>query len=113
MDVQNLSPVLPVDDVAAAAKVWSVLLGCEPKFVDADRWALFEIAGRRLALAGSDRDSDIAGVMVKTDDLTAARERAQAQGLAVSPLRQGPHETRFTATAPGGWPVTFYAPRGD
>ncbi len=43
MDVQNLSPVLPVDDVAAAAKVWSVLLGCEPKFVDADRWALFEI----------------------------------------------------------------------
>ncbi len=49
--------------------------------------------------------------MVKTDDLAVARERAQSLGLVVGPLCEGAHETRFTATAPGGWPVTFYAPR--
>ncbi len=111
MDIQNLSPVLPVDNVAAAVTVWSALLGVPPKFVDGDRWAVFEPGGRRLALAGSDRDSDLAGVMVKVDDLDAARENAEKAGLAVGPLREGPHETRFTVTSPGGWPVTFYAPR--
>ncbi len=111
MEVHNLSPVLPVDDLHAAVLTWAALLGVQPKFVDGDRWALFEADGRRLALAGTDRDSDLAGVMVKVDDLIAARGRAEAAGLAVGAVREGPHETRFTLTAPGGWPVTFYAPR--
>ena len=111
MDILNLSPVLPVDDIAAAVADWSSLLGAPPKFVDGQRWAVFELGGRRLALAGSDRDTDTAGVMVKVDDLAAARDRATRLGLPVGPDREGPHETRFTLTAPGGWPVTFYASR--
>ncbi|MHB8530082.1 MAG: VOC family protein [Caulobacteraceae bacterium] len=111
MEIQNISPVLPVDDLAASVEAWAALLGVRPRFVDGERWAQFEAGGCRLALAGADRDAGTAGVMVKVDDLAAARERATKLGLTIGPDRQGPHETRFTLTAPGGWPVTFYAPR--
>jgi hypothetical protein len=113
MQISSLATVLPVDDVAAAAKVWQALLGVAPTFVDGDRWAQFDVAGRRLALAGTDRVSDQPGVMIKVDDLAAARAAALAAGLTVGDDQIGSHETRFTALAPGGWPATFYAPRAN
>ena len=39
----------------AAAKVWAALLGVAPTFVDGDRWAQFDVNGKRIALAGTDR----------------------------------------------------------
>ncbi len=109
MDVQGVTPVLPVDDVEAAARIWERLLGVAPSFVDGDRWAQFDVAGRRIALAGTDRMSDRAGVMIKVGDLAAARMAAVAAGLGVTAPREGPHEIRCTVTAPGGWPVVLYA----
>jgi hypothetical protein len=111
MDIQGVTPVLPVDDVAAAAEVWAVLLGVAPTFVDGDRWAQFDVAGKRIALAGTDRVSEKAGLMIKVGDLAAARSAALAKGLAVSDPQEGPHEVRCVVTAPGGWPVILYAPR--
>ena len=111
MQISSLATVLPVDDVAAAAKVWQALLGVAPTFVDGDRWAQFDVAGRRLALAGTDRVSDAAGVMIKVDDLAAARAIAQASGLTVGDTQEGPHELRFAVLTPGGWPAIFYAPK--
>lgn len=111
MDVLGVTPVLPVDDVAKAAEVWAALLGTPPTFVDGDRWAQFDVGGKRIALAGRDRESDEAGVMIKVADLAAARAAALAQGLAVTEPREGPHEVRCVVTAPGGWPVVLYAPR--
>ena len=58
MEVQSIATVLPVDDVAAAARAFAALLGAAPTFVDGDRWAQFDVAGRRVALAGTDRVSD-------------------------------------------------------
>ena len=112
VEIQGVTPVLPVPDVAEAAKVWTALLGVAPTFVDGDRWAQFDVNGRRIALAGTDRASDQAGIMIKVNDLEAARSAALAAGLAVTEPVAGPHEARCTATAPGGWPVTFYAPKG-
>ena len=111
MDIQGVTPVLPVEDVAAAADVWAALLGVAPTFVDGDRWAQFDVAGKRIALAGADRVSDRAGLMIKVGDLAAAREAALAKGLSVTEPQEGPHETRCVVTAPGGWPVILYAPR--
>jgi len=111
MDIEGVSTMLPVDDVAAAAEVWSALLGVAPTFVDGDRWAQFDVAGRRIALAGTDRVSDRPGVMLKVADLDAARARAAGQGLTVGPVQQGPHELRCIVETPGGWPVVLYAPR--
>lgn len=109
MDIQGVTPVLPVEDVQAAARVWERLLGVAPTFVDGDRWAQFDIAGRRIALAGTDRVSDQAGVMIKVGDLAVARAAAVAAGLSVTEPQEGPHEVRCVATAPGGWPVVLYA----
>ena len=55
MDIEGVATVLPVDDVAAAAEIWAALLGVAPTFVDGDRWAQFDVAGRRIALAGTGR----------------------------------------------------------
>ena len=111
MQVEGLTPVLPVDDLQAAVRTWAALLGVEPTFVDGERWAQFDVGGRRLALSGTDRAADVPGVMIKVADVAAAREQAASLGLAVSDLQQGPHETRCLITGPGGWPVVVYAPR--
>lgn len=111
MDIQGLTPVLPVDDIKSAVAVWSGLLGVAPTFVDGDGWAQFDVAGKRIALAGTDRTSDKAGLMIKVGDLAAAREAALAQGLEVTAIAEGGHELRCTLTAPGGWPVVLYSPK--
>ena len=111
MEVQSIATVLPVDDVAAATIAFAALLGAAPTFVDRERWAPFEIAGRRLALAGTDRVSDQPGLMIKVSDLAAARAAAEAAGLPVTQPQEGPHEVRCVVTGPGGWPLILYAPR--
>ena len=111
MDIQGMATVLPVDDVAAAAEVWTALLGAAPTFVDGDRWAQFDFGGRRLALAGTDRVSNLPGLMIKVSDLEEARARAVAQGLAAGPIEARPHEWRCLVTAPGGWPLVLYSAR--
>jgi hypothetical protein len=109
MEIQGLTTVLPVDDMAAAVATWSGLLGVRPTFVDGAAWAQFDVAGKRIALAGTDRTSDKAGVMVKVDDMAAARARAIAEGLACDDIKEGAHELRCTVTGPGGWPIVLYA----
>ena len=111
MDIQGVTPVLPVDDIKAAVAVWSGLLGVEPTFVDGEAWAQFDVAGKRIALAGTDRVSDKAGLMIKVGDLEAAREAAVRHGLEAGPVQEGGHELRCTITVPGGWPVVLYAPK--
>ena len=111
MEILGVASVLPVDDVAAAAKTWQALLGVAPTFVDGERWAQFDVDGRRIALAGTDRVSNLPGLMLKVADLEAARGRAEAEVLTIGPIEEGPHERRFLADGPGGWPVVFYAPR--
>jgi hypothetical protein len=111
MDIESVATVLPVKNVAEAASAWAALLGVQPTFVDGERWAQFDVAGRRIALAGTDRVSDQAGLMIKVKDLAAARADAEKQGLTVTAPQEGPHEVRCVVTAPGGWPVILYAPK--
>jgi len=111
MEVQSIATVLPVADVEAAAKVFAALLGAAPTFVDGPRWAQFDVGGRRVALAGTDRVSDQAGLMIKVSNLDEARAAAKAVGLTVSAPQEGPHEVRCVAEGPGGWPLILYAPR--
>lgn len=111
MDIQGIATVLPVKDVAAAAKQWAAVLGVEPTFVDAPRWAQFDIGGRRIALAGTDRMADAAGLMIKVGDLAAARDAFLAQGLRMGAIQEGPHEMRCAGEGPDGCPVMLYAPK--
>lgn len=110
MTVQNIIPMLPSDDLARDVAVWSALLGAPPTFVDGDRWAQFDIAGKRLALAGTDQVADKAGVMLKVDDLAAAADRARAAGLRVGEEQAGAHERRCLVLDGQGSPIVLYAP---
>lgn len=110
MRIESIATVIPVANVADAAAAWQRLLGVAPSFVDGDRWAQFDIAGSRFALAGRDRTSDRAGLMVKVIDLDAACAAATAQGAEVTPIEVGPHERRATVTGPEGLPVVLYSP---
>lgn len=109
MSIEGVVTMLPVDNVAEAARIWEALLGVAPRFVDGERWAQFEIDGKRIALAGTDRLSDRAGVMLKVADIGEARTNAMRLRLPVTEIEEGPHELRFVATGPGGNPVVFYS----
>src|SRR5579871_2306243 len=103
MEIQKIGFVLPVDDLAAAADALAALLGAGATFVDGERWAQFDVAGARIALAGSDRFDDSPGLMIKVDDCDAAAERLRAAGVAVSAVTAGAHERRAEVELPGGW----------
>ncbi|HXM54431.1 MAG TPA: bleomycin resistance protein [Candidatus Dormibacteraeota bacterium] len=109
--IEGLTPVLPVSDLPQAVRLWSAILGTEPTFVDGDRWAQFDVAGRRLALSGADRIADVAAVMLKVPDLAAARAQATDLGLEAGEVQEGAHEHRCVVTGPDGVPIVLYQPR--
>jgi len=113
MGVERVTAVLPVADLRDAVASWTTLLGVEATFVDGDRWAQFDVGPDRIALAGTDRASDLAGVMVKVSDLPAARAAALAAGMAVGRIERGRHELRCLVRSADGWPAILYGPRRD
>ena len=108
-DIQNIAPVFPVDNVTDAVATWSAILGTGPTFVDGDRWAQYDVNGRRVALAGTDRVSDTAGLMIKVSDLQATSERLANAGVGLGPIQEGPHEQRRLLQVSGGWAIVIYA----
>jgi catechol 2,3-dioxygenase-like lactoylglutathione lyase family enzyme len=109
---EKLSSVVPVDDLPAAVSWWRGVLGVDATFVDGDRWAQFDLGGTRLALAGTDRSDDRAGILVKVDDVEASRAELVGRGIAVGHIERGPHELRCALEGPGGVAVTLYSPAG-
>ena len=108
MTATSVSSVIPVTDMTAAVERWEQLLGLPPTFVDGDRWAQFDVGGTRVSLAGTDRTTEIAGLMVKTEHLETVRELLKESGLIVSELVDGSHERRFTVDGLEV-PVTIYS----
>jgi hypothetical protein len=106
----SLAPVIPVEDLGAAVLFWEAALGGPPTFVDGTRWAQFDLGGRRLALAGTDRATDRPSVMLKAPDLAVARERLTRLGATLGPVEAGPHESRFLAQGGGPVDIVVYSP---
>lgn len=109
--IESFATVVPVPDLDEAVAYWSAVLGVEPTFVDGDRWAQFDVDGRRIALAGTDRFSEVPSLMLKSSDLDASHEAFAASGHEVGEITEGAHERRFEAIAPGGWTIAVYAPK--
>ena len=74
MTIESFATVVPVPNLADGVAFWSSLLGVEPTFVDGDRWAQFDMGGRRIALAGTDRFSEVPSLMLRPSDLEATRD---------------------------------------
>ena len=109
MTVLKVASVVPVADMDRAIEVWQMLLGAAPTFRDGGAWAQFESNGARVALAGSDRTSDKAGLMLKVDNLDAIWSATHEAGWQCEAIGIGPHERRFLATTEEGVHITFYA----
>ena len=108
--IEKLTTMLPVADLAAAIDAWREALGTDPTFVDGDRWAQFDLAGARIALAGTDRSGSGAGVMAKVTDLDSEHARLTSAGLAPGQIERGPHERRFALEMADGGLITYYSP---
>lgn len=111
MEIQNLATVIPVDDMKSAVESWTQILGVVPTFVDGVAWAQFDVGGRRIALAGSDRFADTAGLMLKVTDVKAARADLLAKGFQVKDIKEGAHELKCVARGPEGFPLVVYSPK--
>jgi len=111
VSIESFATVIPVSDMTEAVEFWTATLGTDPTFVDGDRWAQFDVGGRRIALAGTDRFADVPSLMMKSSDLQASRDAFARSGQEVSEITEGAHERRFNATSPGGWTVAVYAPK--
>jgi hypothetical protein len=111
MSIDKATTMVPVSDLRAAVKHWTRVLGVDPTFIDGERWAQFDVAGARIALAGTDRATDEVGLMLKVADLDSAVESARAAGLEIGPCVEGPHERRVVATSVGSPPLIFYTSR--
>lgn len=110
MNVEKVGLVFPVPDIATAVPSWRTILGVEPSFVDGARWAQFDVAGSRIALAGTDRFSESPGLMIKVSDCDAARTDLRRVGLEVSLVVAGEHERRAHVVTPGEWMAMLYSP---
>lgn len=110
MPTKSITTVFPVADVAASVAIWQAILDTPPAFVDGGRWAQFNVGANRIALAGPGQGNGAPGLMIKVDDLEAARARLAEAGVAAGEVRTGAHE-RFCEVAVGdGCTATFYSP---
>jgi hypothetical protein len=109
VEIQRVGFVCPVGDLAGALATWVAILGVEPSFADGERWAQFDVAGARIALAGTDRFSETPGLMMKVADCEAAVRELREAGLDVDDVVAGPHESRAQLRTPGGWSVMLYS----
>ena len=106
----GLAPVLPVPDLTEAIDTWKTVLGVEPTFIDGDKWAQFDLEGRRLILSGTDRIAETPSIMVKTADVADARTRMSSAGLSFGDAYRHGGELRSNALGPGGWTIVLYGP---
>lgn len=110
MPMESFNPVVPASDLGAEVAFWTKLLGAEPTFVDGDRWAQFDVGGRRLAVAGADRVVDSTALMVKVRGLDEAVAQLRELGIEPGTVARGPHERRCSCTSPSGTTVILYEP---
>ncbi|SFJ42549.1 hypothetical protein [Amycolatopsis sacchari] len=109
MDVEKIATVVPVADLPAAVGTWSRLLGAEPAFVDGDRWAQFDVAGARVALAGTDSVTRHPALLLRVADVAAARAEAVSAGLEAGPVETGPHELRCLVWTDDGTEIVLHS----
>ena len=107
------SVLIPVDDLGSAVELLTSQLGCTVTMRDEDRYCALKADGQALALvAGEERVSDTAALVVRVGDIQAAIAIMTAGGgKMISPPSEGPHEVRAVIRGRGGLPLVLSAKR--
>ncbi len=107
------SVLIPVDDLGLAIELLTSKLACTVTMRDEDRYCALEAGGQVLALvAGKERVSDTAALVIRVADMEAAIDTMTAGGgKVISSPSEGPHEVRAVVRGPGGLPLVLSAKR--
>jgi catechol 2,3-dioxygenase-like lactoylglutathione lyase family enzyme len=100
-----------VDDMDAAVRFYTEVLGFGLKLRDGDRWAAFDVAGSTLAIEGGHPGGPGgATVSLRVDDLASVVDDLRARGARVGSIETGPHERRAQLHDPAGNLLVLYEP---
>lgn len=103
------SVLVPVDDMEAAVRFLSDVLGMEPRFQDGARYAAFPSGAVGLAfLGGEERIVSEPSLGVQVDDLNDVLSHWCIKGAEIVRKSEiGPHELRAVVRIPGGLLLTL------
>lgn len=94
------------EDVVAARAFYERTLGLTVKFADGDQWVQFSIGGANFAIASPSEAGPVSSggaIVLEVDDLTALRDRLEADGTKIVAERDmGDHGRTVTITDPAG-----------
>lgn len=100
-----------VQDMDAAVRFYTEVLGFALKLRDGDRWAAFDVGGMTLAVEGGAAGGPGgATVSLRVDDLGAVVAALKSKGATVGDIEKGAHEQRARLVDPAGNQLVLYAP---
>src|SRR5882672_10968028 len=100
-----------VDDMDAAVRFYTEVLGFGLKLRDGDHWAAFDVGGATLAVeGGAPGGPGGATVSLRVTDLDGVVRDLRGKGATVSDVEAGPHERRARLTDPAGNQLVLYEP---
>ncbi len=100
-----------VEDMDAAVRFYTEVLGFGLKLRDGDHWAAFDVGGATLAVeGGAPGGPGGATVSLRVDDLAAVVADLRSKGASVGDHETGPHERRAKLTDPAGNQFVLYEP---
>ena len=96
-------------DLDAAVRFYTEVLGFPMKFRDGDHWAAFDVGGMTFAIEGGGAPRG-AMVSLRVEGLAEVVDGLRGRGARVSDVETGAHERRATLTDPAGNEVILYEP---
>jgi predicted enzyme related to lactoylglutathione lyase len=100
-----------VNDMDAAVRFYTEVLGFGLKLRDGDRWAAFDVGGATLAVeGGATGGPGGATVSLRVDGLDALVSDLRAKGADISAPETGPHERKATLKDPASNTLVLYEP---
>lgn len=95
-------------DMDAAVRFYSEVVGLQMKFRDGGNWAAFDVGGATFAIEGGAPRG--ATVSLRVEGLSEVVEQLRGRGAMVSDILSGPHERRATLTDSAGNELILYEP---
>jgi lactoylglutathione lyase len=100
-----------VQDMDAAVRFYTEVLGFGLKLRDGDHWAAFDVGGGTLAVEGGGPGGPGgATVSLRVDGLAAVVNDLRSKGATVSDVEASAHERRAKLTDPAGNQLVLYEP---
>jgi lactoylglutathione lyase len=100
-----------VDDMDAAVRFYTEVLGFGLKLRDGNHWAAFDVGGATLAVeGGAPGGPGGATVSLRVEDIQSVVQDLRNKGAQLSDVESGPHERRARLTDPAGNQLVLYEP---